>query len=704
MPQFLNSGVFSMIPCGDDDVFSTQRFRNPASVFSMNSRFGRRFALIAVLACSRNVDAQTNTWISPTSGSWEQSSNWSQDALPSSNQVILFTNSGWKALAISSDTTQNFPQTLNVSSVTVSSPTNSSNTLLINYAGLQTPLVVGGTAYNGSFIVCSNASVLVLSSALQVNDSFSGTPDQQSYGAFSIGGTFSESQSAQVTAEFLRVGNIGPGIFNLTNSLLSASYEYVDGSGTFNQQGGTNLPGVLEIHPGGIYNFYAGEIDGTLQVDPSGTLNVYGGEIDGTMNVSGGTVAQQGGQMNAPINVSSYGTFYLSNGIASGGIALPSNDQSAGTFVQSGGTNQPGTLSVGFGIAQGAGFGYYTLSNGLLTTSGTTVRPWGNFQQQGGFHTVSGALNVTGALGSQNSSVSAVYTLGDGLLTANSLNASICQFNQNGGTNQISGNILIGPSLPASQYTLKAGTLLDASMTIQPSFNGGFFQNGGVHVVTNQLTINGSASGSHGYVLAGGQLVVPNIQVSGGATFQQTGGTLIQGGTITLANGQWHAATGNQQLGQLQLGVSGGTNSIITMPAGPSVLKFADSSSLTWSNQAALLVQNWNGSIYGRGSQQIVFGASAGALTPQQVAQIRFQNPVGISGTFPAQMLANGEIVPGPVLNTSHSNGKLVLQWTGSAILQTSTNAAGPYTDLPGLPNAYTNLFTDAQRFFRLRQ
>jgi hypothetical protein len=664
---------------------------------------GIAFSLLIFCRFSEPALAQSNSWTNPVSGNW-QDSFWSLGVLPGTNQSISFTNAGWKALAIGSGTSQNVPQTLNVSSITVSSPTNSCNTLLLNFAGLQTPLTVSNSTNAGAFVLSSNSVVLMLSSVLQVQNSFLGTPDQESHGAFSIGGTFNEGESSEVAAGFLRVGDIGPGTYNLTNSLLSAGYETISGAGLFKQQGGTNLPGILNLQNGGGYDLYSGELNGTLQVEQGSALNFYGGEIDGTVEIQGGTLDQQGGQMNAPVSINDFGSYNISGGNANGGITLPSDDESGGSVVQTGGTNEPGSLRVGFGIGLGAGFGDYTLSNGVLITSQTTVNPWGNFQQSGGIHSIGGALDVIGAMGMENSPVFASYGLSGGLLTASSLTATLCQFTQSGGTNEISGGVLVGASQPGSIYTLNNGTLMEANMTVQQSFNGGFIQNGGVHFIGNVLAVSGTAAGFKGYVLNGGALTVSNILISAGAMFRQSGGNLAQSGLLTLANGQWEAAAGKQQLGALELGVSGGTNSILPMPAGACILRFGDSSALVWSNQAVLVVQNWSGSILGGGNQQIIFGASSSALTAQQVSQIRFQNPAGLSGSFPAQILANGEIIPSPVLNAAPTAGKLVLRWTGGAVLQTATNAAGPYEDVGGCTNCYTNLFTDSQRFFRLRQ
>src|SRR5215469_4223635 len=101
----------------------------------------RLLLAISVAGFLSRARAQVNSWTSPTSGNWEDSS-WSLGALPGTNQSIVLTNAGWKAVQISPNTAQNFPQTLNVNSIDISSPTNSANTLLLNYAGLDSPLIV----------------------------------------------------------------------------------------------------------------------------------------------------------------------------------------------------------------------------------------------------------------------------------------------------------------------------------------------------------------------------------------------------------------------------------------------------------------------------------------------------------------------------------------------------------------------------------
>jgi hypothetical protein len=61
--------------------------------------------------------------------------------------------------------------------------------------------------------------------------------------------------------------------------------------------------------------------------------------------------------------------------------------------------------------------------------------------------------------------------------------------------------------------------------------------------------------------------------------------------------------------------------------------------------------------------------------------------------------------VVGPVLNVVPGPANVALQWQNNFVLQSATSLAGPYQDVAGAPNPYTNLFTASpQRFFRLRQ
>lgn len=61
---------------------------------------------------------------------------------------------------------------------------------------------------------------------------------------------------------------------------------------------------------------------------------------------------------------------------------------------------------------------------------------------------------------------------------------------------------------------------------------------------------------------------------------------------------------------------------------------------------------------------------------------------------------------PGKINAGMDAKSHVILNWTGSYTLQTATSASGPYTDVAGpvLNSPYTNTFSGAPRFFRLRQ
>lgn len=236
-------------------------------------------------------------------------------------------------------------------------------------------------------------------------------------------------------------------------------------------------------------------------------------------------------------------------------------------------------------------------------------------------------------------------------------------------------------------------------------------QSGGTQIVSNLLYVsrtnispNEISAYDLDFLLSGGELVAQNIQVDGGATFHHRGGAVINGGTLTLANGTWEANTNKQTLGKLQIGGSQNGSSTISFPTGASRLSFANSASISWSADARLTIEHWNGSLTGGGNQQLYFGNDSTGLSSEQLARIRFHNPAGAAGTYPATILNTGEVVPTQVLVSQQTAGGLALSWTPGMILQTSTNVAGPFEDITG-PSSYTHTvsFTEPMRFFRLR-
>src|SRR6185503_9250828 len=96
-----------------------------------------------------------------------------------------------------------------------------------------------------------------------------------------------------------------------------------------------------------------------------------------------------------------------------------------------------------------------------------------------------------------------------------------------------------------------------------------FTQSGGTHIVTNLLRLTGAPPDYFGnsnpyfisaYVLSGGVLSVPNIQMATNAVFNHNGGTLTTSGLLTLGYARWNEKTSGQQFGQLLLSAPAGSN------------------------------------------------------------------------------------------------------------------------------------------------
>lgn len=555
--------------------------------------------------------AQVNSWTSSTSGNWEDTPSWSLGILPGTNQTIMLTNYGWKAVQISANTTQNFPQSLNVNSISISSPTNTFNTLLMNYSGLATPLTVQ------SLSVASNSAMTMYSSALQL-DGPNGVGMQ-------VGGEFDQNDSI-VAGNQINVGYIGPGVYNLNSGFLDVSYLWVGGSysGVFNQNGGTNAFGITDIQ-GGDYVLSNGFFATTIYFNT-------------------GEFRQEGGLLATNLTIYE-GTYALDGGIHEGSVTVPWTDgYSSGTggMVQTGGTNI-GSLDIG-----SYGYGSYTLQDGEASAPSITVDYGGTFAQNGGTLLVTGAVSITEEEIAADTYSEGSFNMNGGQMSASSISVDGF-YHQSGGTNIVSGDFTMHGNVEGV-FSMLAGLLAANNIIVNSYWRGSFDLSGGTLIVSNQLSIGGNQLPEWYGFEGGGQLIVSNLSLAPQALFTCENGTIIQSGTLTIASASIYAGSGSTQFGRLELSSNGSTNSILSMPAGASVVRFADSSGEIWSNGVSLVIEDWSGSPYGAGQQQIVFGNSSAALTPQQLAQIQFQNPAGLdSGTYPAKILPTGEIVPDSV-------------------------------------------------------
>jgi hypothetical protein len=651
-------------------------------------------------------DAQVNSWIKPTSGNWHELSSWSLGVLPRSNQwEIVLTNAGWKAVAIDRTTALNHPSSLHVPHLTVSSPADSFNTLMLNFSGREWPLRVGN-----AFVLGPNSAFLTLDSGLYVR------------GAFIVDGTVRHADFSEVSTPILYMGNIidGPTTdYNLTNGILTVSNRFFIGPhsyGVVRQYGGSNRVEELLLAYG-EYQMHGGTVAArTLKIGaPFSLFNQYGGDVSVTNPL---IVGENVAAFTSPYNI--WGRYL----IAGGTLRTPairvgtpndafSHGGAEGIFIQYGGSNITTTLQVGAGGTGNTFHVNYTLTNGWLLSSSTTVGPGYDvsFSHSGGFHLIDGPLTIRGVPDPSSAFVTLPhYGLWPGAsLKSGSLTVSNGLFFHIGGTNQIAGNLLLSASpVMATEYILLDG-LLSASNTIARlarHYDNRFRQDGGVHVVAGVLDVSRPDRSGILYELSGGQLIAPDIRLANGLFAHYGSGVISNRGTITLAGVEFEESRRNTSLGALRLD-SAEADSFISIFHTFGTLRFLPSAAQNWAPDARLLIRYWRGSSSGGGDQQIIFGNSSAGLTAQQLRQIRFRDPAGfLLGDYPARILSTGEIVPAPrpSLVVSRNGSRMVLQWPTGYTLQTATNIAGPFSDTTAASPYGFEMGNNPLRYFRLRR
>lgn len=658
---------------------------------------GWRFPFIILwlllFSIAQNSQGQFNSWTNPASAAWQQPY-WSLGVLPASAQsVIYFTNSNWKAVGIEAATVNNFPGSLLISNLVVSAPAGSSNTLLLNYAGFQTPLRV-----LNRFTLGSNATVRLLSSRLEVGQEFL------------VGSAVSQEDGAQVYYENLTVGRDSPGFYNLLSGLVNAKTEQLGGlnywAALFHQEAGTNRTTSLLLHPKGRYELRGGEVaSGRISIGDGDTM-FHRSDLEAVFDQSAGRVVIT----NDLLIGSGYhgaGSYLLTGGtISSDAIHIGLNPDANGCFCQLGGTNQCRLLSVSEGVENlwplpdGYTYSSYFLGGGRLATVQSRIgagRPF-YFTQTGGVYEVSEMLTLT-----KGGTDRSIYSLSGGIIQARAFTIASCEFCQYAGTNRVSTSLRIEGH---SSYELRNGSLF----TQDTFLNGGgggyeFHQSGGLHVATNVLLVGYSPTNNFtydNYVLEAGQLTTDTISMSG--TFQHKGGVLTPP-NLLLYGGKWISAVPYQAFRQLDPRGDPKDISTIVFAATNCILRFESSVYPDW--LGTLIIEGWQGSTNGGGAHQISFGTNASGLGMYHLLHTWFRNPANFApALYPARMLSTGELVPDwrPTLLFNRQAGRWVLNWTGNYFLYSATNVTGPYTYLSGAASPFTNTFSERQRYFQLRR
>jgi hypothetical protein len=337
----------------------------------------------------------------------------------------------------------------------------------------------------------------------------------------------------------------------------------VNGSGAFNQSGGSNTVGeggplYLGENTGdtGTYN-----LSGTAALSEEAAVYVgYNGA--GIFNQSNGsnTDLTSTAAVYLAYDFGSTASYTLSGGtlsVASGAedIGVSGN----ANFDQSNGTNSAENINIGVNPSSTV---TYTLSgSGSLSTSREILGEDGlvTFNQISGTHSVgTGGLSIAFMEGS-----SATYLLSGGSLSVQNRESigeeGVATFTQSGGSNSAD-ELDLGGTLP-NTYTLSAGTL---SVTDGESlYNGAFNQSGGSNTIsggTGNLSVGDFVNAACVYNLSQTGFL---SCVGGDETFGQIGtGSLIQTG------GSNSIIASTPGLGNLFIGLESGSSGKYTLNGG----------------------------------------------------------------------------------------------------------------------------------------
>jgi FG-GAP repeat len=291
--------------------------------------------------------------------------------------------------------------------------------------------------------------------------------------------------------------------------------------------------------------------------------------------------------------------------------------------------------TVGSNSAQGAAYLFQNLdtASGIVTedvklfaSDGAASDLFGSSVAIDGDQFVVGAVNGDGAATNSgkaySGTVSSVTTLDEG-----NSSRTIDGISFESRTDWI-----IGQTTDSNQVTLTSG------------------DSGNVTAAGKAVYIGQQAGSDNNMLTLEGSLIANQIHIG---TTGNTGNKLLLGGTgdrindsaaISMSGGTFDTAGLSETVGALTLQ----NTSIIDLGDLSSLLRFADSSSLSSSWSGTLSIYDWSGDLSGGGTDQLYFGTDANGLTSSQLAMIYFYSGDGTGFLGGAQILSTGELVPVP--------------------------------------------------------
>jgi len=488
------------------------------------------FVLAAFVATGTVLQAQDNSYISSTDGSWQISNLWSLAIPPAvEHSGIFITNDLSKTVTIDSSTASNFTDTLTVSNLTISTPSTATNTLFLSNTGTtalhilssltitasgaisstNSTLMVDGTLLNNGTIVFSGGDTLILTNcSLQVGLE---TSDGGSSGALIISNGIVYARDVSVAL----APHTGSGAISVIGGTMTIS----DGLGV-----GLGLGGLSGVDVQGLFL----ATDGALVIITNG-ISVAGG---------GGT------------------SLIISNStLLADEIAISPGNRSPGNFsINDGTVTLSGPLNIGTGFDNN---GNASLNGGALTVTNADTTVADNQHEIAGM-TVSGGLFATRSLllGTFGPSTGSFYLNGGVVLVNSNLSLGCTGGNGNvtisGGLFVVTNGLVTSEGIPVvplcqnftgcqypSRILVGGGEFMARTIELaRPTdgFNdvgGMLIVTSGVATVSDGITLGVCGSNDIGYVwVSAGQLIVTNNT--------GTGFIDIQNGELLLSNGVVH--------------------------------------------------------------------------------------------------------------------------------------------------------------------
>jgi T5SS/PEP-CTERM-associated repeat protein len=498
-----------------------------------------------------SAQGTTNSWITTSSGSWEQAADWSLGLPSTTNAAVLITNTVSKTITVSSNTFAAAPGSVTNFGVQFSGPSGSTNTLLVENTPVGNPFVMV------DLTVSTNAVAIITNATMQVGISGSGTLTIDGHLQVGPGGLFDSSNTGTMNVGVAGSGAvsimggtalssgviIGAGFLNSTAIVSGASSVWSNGileveSGTLIITNGATVLSLAGTVGGG----YATGIvidTGSVWITDEFTVGDNESEFNQLIITNGGAVYVQG--FSAAIDQFSGGSNQV---IVSGNGALL--DASQATLYVGFNSFLPDRVDIGPGgtvLAAAVNLGQISTASNLINVTGGSLFVTNSFGQElqifhgtlalnGGTVTVDN-LNLTtnlsvvafsaGTLYSASTEVTngVPFVVGDGADAAN--------FNLLGGVHAFNNLRIRNAAMLSGCGTVTGSVLIDAGGTVLSDCGTLTFTG----VVTNNGTmraINGSVLETYSNLVNNGTIDI----INGGVT--NFHGTFINHGTILDAS------------------------------------------------------------------------------------------------------------------------------------------------------------------------